>query len=119
MDFGAPKFQVGLQDYGLIQIRLDMQDWMICLHPNLDDIAAAFDLNRAIFQLQNLREISGINKRIGVELDPYSPQFDQFAQLSPSVGFRHQEHQIAILLRPDIRGQIAIANRHGVVFVFP
>jgi hypothetical protein len=44
-------------------------------------------------------------------------QLYELAVFRPCVGLGDEQHQIAILLRPDVDGEVTVTDRHGVVLI--
>ena len=115
--FGAPHFGLGFHLYRLRGVQLDMDDRVICIHPDARTVIAGLELNFAGFELQGLGEGRGCGEGIGCEADADASQFEQLAVFAPSIGFGEEENEITVLLGPDVQREVAVAEGHGVIFV--
>ena len=77
----------------------------------------ALDFDAAVLQVQDLREIRRPDKRVRRQLNAHAAELDQLAQFRPRIRLGHEQHQVSVLLRPDVGGQVAIAKRHGIIFI--
>jgi hypothetical protein len=97
----------------------DVDHRMIRVDPHLDRVGAAPDFNGALFKCQLLLKSRLAPEGVGRQLHPHAPELNQLSQVRPRIGLGHQQHYIAVLLGPNIGRNVSVANRHGVVFIFP
>ena len=68
-------------------------------------------------QIEFLPERPSIANERLVESDAHAAEFEEFLVTIPRIGFREVENQIATRLNPEIRGEVAVADRHRAVHV--
>jgi hypothetical protein len=73
------------------------------------------NLDTAFAEIEHLAKRSARRKRIGLEGDSDSPQFEQLAALAPGVGACDVEQQIAVFFDPEIQADLPVAQGHRAV----
>ncbi len=117
MSLRAPQFDRRVHRGGSLEARRDVEHRMVGIDPDSHHIGAGAQLDRCRLQVQRLLEPFRILKGIGCEADAQPAQLHQLVELGPGVGFRDEENEIAVALRPDVGGQIAIADRQGIALI--
>ena len=99
-------------------IDLDMNDRIVRIDPdtqrNLGTGDACLDLDLSLAQLKRLFERQAFFERIRCDFDSHLTEFEKLACPAPGIGLAYIEKQVPALLDPDIQGNIAVAQRHGV-----
>jgi hypothetical protein len=117
MGLCPPNLQGGLHLQKLIGMDLDMRDRMVGIHPDADRRGAGCQHDLTGFQLQHLGK-TRTGEGIRIELDSHPAWFQEFPILTPGIILADQKNDVAVLFRPDVQADVAIAQRHRVVFVF-
>ncbi len=110
--FGAPDLGFRLKLHGLFGLDFQMDSGVVCVNPDIRNVLASLDRNLARFQFQCLRYGIRGDEWIGGELDAHPPQFEQLSVLAPSIRFRHQQDDVPVLLGPDVKRDVSVADGH-------
>ncbi len=52
-------------------------------------------------------------------MNPHATQLHKLSNFRPRIGLGYEQDNVAIPFRPNIGGNVAVADGHGIIFVGP